>query len=144
VTQADYRPPANPTTEPFWEATRARRLLLQHCRDCRRPVHHPREACPHCLGHDLDWAESHGGGVVHAVSVHHRPFEVMDADECPYVVAFVDLDDGVRYLSNIVGPGRLDASVGDRVSLAWTAVADGYHLPVFTLVSARAEATDHG
>jgi uncharacterized protein len=136
VTQSDYRPPSNMVTETFWEATHDRRLLLQRCRDCALPVHHPREACPRCLGQDLDWFECEGRGVLHAVSVHHRPFEVMDRTECPYVVALVDLDEGVRFLADLVGPGSLDAAAGDRVELTWKQVADGFHLPMFVLVDA--------
>ena len=137
MTQSDYRPPRKPLTEPFWAATRDRRLLLQRCEDCDLPVHHPREACPRCLGQNLGWFESTGQGAVHAVSVHHRPFEVMDATECPYVVAFVDLDDGVRFLANLIGSGSREASAGDRVELTWKPIADGLHLPMFVLAGAE-------
>jgi uncharacterized OB-fold protein len=106
---------------------------VQRCRDCSLPVHHPREACPRCLGQDLDWFESSGRGVIHAVSIHYRPFEVMEGTECPYVVALVDLDDGVRYLANLVGSGSCDAAAGDRVQLTWAPVADGFHLPMFVV-----------
>ncbi|MEU8825361.1 OB-fold domain-containing protein [Streptomyces sp. NPDC048636] len=138
MSQTDYLPPARPATAPYWEATRSRVLVLQRCRACGLLIHHPREACPNCLGQDFAWQASTGRGVVHAVSVHHRPFEVMGPEECPYVVAFVELDEGVRFLSNIVGADRLAAAAGDRVRLVWKPVAEGYHLPVF----AREDTTD--
>jgi uncharacterized OB-fold protein len=52
-------------------------------------------------------------------------------EDCPYVVAFVDLDDGVRFLANVVEADLDRVEVGDRVELAWVPVADGYHLPAF-------------
>ncbi|MFD5574485.1 Zn-ribbon domain-containing OB-fold protein [Streptomyces cadmiisoli] len=131
MSQTDFLPPDRPATAPYWDATRSRTLLLQRCGPCGQLIHHPREACPRCLAQDFVWGASTGRGSVHAVSVHHRPFEVMDAGECPYVVAFVDLDEGVRFLSNIVGADRLTASPGDRVRLVWKPVAGGHALPQF-------------
>jgi uncharacterized protein len=131
VSQATFLPKPSEATQPYWEATRERRLLLQWCPACEAHVHHPREACPRCLGQDLTWVETGGGGVVHAVSVHHRPFEAMGPEDCPYVVAFVDLDDGVRFLANVVDADPDQVRVGDRVELTWVPVAEGYHLPAF-------------
>jgi uncharacterized OB-fold protein len=131
VSQASFRPSPSAATRPYWDATRERRLLLQWCPTCRIHVHHPREACPRCLGQDLTWVESQGHGALHAVSVHHRPFGALSMEDCPYVVAFVDLDDGVRFLANVVEADLGRVEVGDRVELAWVPVADGYHLPAF-------------
>nr|WP_281170712.1 OB-fold domain-containing protein [Nakamurella lactea] len=94
-------------------------------------MHHPREACPGCLSTELQWRESAGRGTVHAVSVHYRPFAPMTAEDCPYAVAFVDLEDGVRFLANVTADDLEAIRVGDPVSLQWSPIADGYHLPVF-------------
>jgi uncharacterized OB-fold protein len=131
MSQSDFRPQPTDATGPYWAGTRDRRLLLQWCDDCGGWVHHPREACPRCLGTNLSWRESAGTGAVHAVSVHHRPFEAMSAQDCPYAVAFVDLDDGVRFLANLVDAAPPSFAVGDRVELTWRPDADGYHLPAF-------------
>lgn len=131
MSQADFHPSPSDATGPYWEATRERRLVLQWCAACRAHVHHPREACPQCLGTALEWVSSSGAGAVHAFSVHYRAFEAMGVEDCPYVVAFVDLDEGVRFLANLVECEADALSVGDRVELTWVAVADGYHLPAF-------------
>jgi uncharacterized OB-fold protein len=65
------------------------------------------------------------------LSVHYRPIPPMTAEDCPYVVAFVDLDDGVRFLANLVGAPAEQFAVGDRVELTWTAAGDGQVLPAF-------------
>jgi uncharacterized protein len=135
VSRADFRPTPTDATGPYWAATRERRLLLQWCPACAAHVHHPREVCPRCLSRELDWRESAGTGTVHALSVHHRPFEAMTAEDCPYVVAFVDLDDGVRFLANLVDAPVDSHAVGDRVTLTWVPVGDGYHLPAFRPVA---------
>lgn len=135
MSQSEFSPKPSDATRPYWDATRDRTLMLQRCEACDRYIHHPREACPSCLGADLTWTPSPGTGTIHALSVHHVPFEGMSKDECPYVVAFIDLDEGVRFLSNLVGPSSTRARAGDRVELTWLPVTDGYHLPQFQPVS---------
>jgi len=131
MSQADFTPTISEATRPYWEATKARRLVLQRCVACTRYVHHPREACPRCLGQDFDWVESMGRGSIHAMSVHHRPFGAMSLEDCPYIVAFIDLDEGVRFLANVVDTDDRSVTRGDAVVLTWKPVANGYNLPAF-------------
>lgn len=128
-----FLPPESAEAAPFWEATRQRRLDLQHCRHCDRAIHFPRALCPHCHRQDLDWRTSPGTGSVHAVTIMTRPAHPSMNGRAPYAVAIVELDEDVRLLTNLVGPGALDAGVGDRVRLAWEPLSDGRHLPVFEL-----------
>lgn len=118
-------------TRPFWDATERRELMLQWCTACDRPVHRPRERCPHCLGTELSWRPSAGVGEVYAVSVQHRGMPVGPPGDGPYVVALVDLDDGVRLMTNIVGVAPDDVRVGQRVRVVWEPLTDGRHLPQF-------------
>jgi uncharacterized OB-fold protein len=136
MSRRDFVPRISEVTRPYWEATRRQELVLQQCRRCGKLVHHPREACPHCLSRELDWVTSTGTGTVHARSIHYRPFEAMGADDCPYVVAFIDLDHGVRFLSNLVGEDRETIAPGSRVELGWEPIGEGYHLPVFRTMPA--------
>jgi uncharacterized OB-fold protein len=123
--------PTNHTPE-FWDATRDRRLVIQWCLDCEQPVWFPREVCPGCLGTNLEWRPSAGKGEVYAASVHHLPGN--PAMQPPYVVALVQLDEGVRMMTNIVGlADPYDAAVGKRVKLTWEPLSDGRNLPVFEL-----------
>jgi uncharacterized protein len=109
---------------PFWDATRERRLVLQWCLDCEEPVHFPREVCPRCLGGRFDWREASGDAEVYSVVVEHRAEE-------PYAVALVDLREGVRMLTNVVGVPATDVTVGMPVQVTWEALDDGRHLPLF-------------
>ncbi len=116
---------------PFWEATKQKKLLLQWCARCERPIHYPREFCPHCLSTELAWRESSGHGTIYAVSVMHKPGNPMMTDRVPYTVVLVDLDDGVRLLSNVIGCKPGEGHVGMKVRLAWEELPEGRHLPVF-------------
>lgn len=100
---------------PFWEAARERRLVLQHCSACDAHQFYPRPFCLACDRDDaLDWAESPGLGTVYSVvTVHMQVSEHLDP---PYQVAIVELAEGPRITSNIVGG---TARIGDRVRVGW-------------------------
>lgn len=121
-------PPPSPASAPFWDATRRRELTVQRCESCARLVWYPRFVCPHCGGSSLEWKKLSGDGVVYAVSVHHRAAVPALADKVPYSVVLVDLDEGVRMMSNVFGP---PPTVGDRVTVAWVPLEDGRNLAVF-------------
>ncbi len=92
---ARFEPKATEVTDPFWEATREQRYLVQWCTACSTPIFYPREVCPSCLSSDmLEWKESNGSGTVYAVSVQYRPGNPTMADQVPYAVALVELDAG--------------------------------------------------
>ena len=98
-----FEPPASDLTQPFWDATREHRLLIQWCTACDAPVWFPREVCLHCLGNALEWREASGTGSVYAFLVEHRPNLPGVFGDAPYVVALVELDEGVRLMTNVVG-----------------------------------------
>jgi uncharacterized protein len=113
-------------TTPFWTGCIERRFLIQTCRTCASRQFYPRSFCLACQGRDLTWVESTGCGVVHSmVTVRVQIYPELSP---PYVAALVDLDDGIRILSNVVGdPCR----IGDRVTLDWRAREGLPPLPIF-------------
>jgi uncharacterized OB-fold protein len=121
----------SPESAPFWDATRERRLVIQWCTACSKPIFFPRAFCPHCdaPGSALEWRESNGRGNVYAVTVEHRP-ELMGATE-PYAVALVELEEGVRLVGNIVNCPLDTVAVKMPVQITWEALEDGRHLPLF-------------
>ena len=123
--------PETPLTAPYWEATRRRELLLQWCRDCDAAVYYPRAVCPTCLGEDLEWRTASGRGEVYAFTVHHKAQHPAFEDLTPYVVALVDLAEGARVLSNVVGCPPGEVRVGQPVTVTWEELPDGRALPLF-------------
>jgi uncharacterized protein len=128
-------PKASEIAEPFWEATRDGKYLVQWCGACTEPIFYPREVCPQCLSADsLEWRESSGKGTVYAISVQYRSMTM--ADQIPYAVALVEVDAGgdgktIRVMSNVVNCDPTTINVGDAVSLTWEELSDGRNLPLF-------------
>jgi len=86
---------------PFWEGIADGVLRVQRCGACERHVFYPRAVCPYCDASELDWVDASGRGQVHSFTVVHRaPPDYRD--EVPYVVALVELDEGVRMMTRIV------------------------------------------
>lgn len=124
-------PTPSPTSAPFWAGTAEHRLRLQRCTWCGRAVFYPRARCPHCWRDALVWQEATGRGVVASYTVAHRPGHPAFAADAPYVIALVDLEEGPRMLSNVVGCPVTDVRVGMAVTVAWTPRGD-FTLPQFT------------
>jgi len=128
-----FEPPASEVAAPFWDATREERFLLEWCGPCGKPIFYPREICPSCLRSDgLEWRPASGRGQVYAVSVQHTPQMPMPAyQNGPYAVAVIELEEGVRMLSNVVGCPPESVAVGQPVTVTWEALSDGRNLPLF-------------
>ncbi len=116
MTERAY-PVPDAVSQPFWEGIAEGVLRLQRCGACGRHVFYPRTVCPHCGSGAVAWVEATGAGRVHSFTVVHRapaPYR----DEAPYVVALVDLDEGVRMMTRLVDvlPGAV--AVGMPVEVA--------------------------
>jgi uncharacterized OB-fold protein len=99
------KPLPSPThiTEPFWQGTKRHELLIQHCKDCQHYIFYPRSHCPQCLSAALEWKKSSGRGKVYSYTVIRRAGLPGFAKEVPYVFAIIELEEGPRLTSNIVG-----------------------------------------
>ena len=124
-------PPSTPTSEPFWEATKEHRLVLQWCTECDRAIFFPRDNCPLCLSSALEWRPATGHGLVASVTVETSSPNPTIAGGAPYAVALIDLDEGVRMMTNVVGCPPGDVTVGLPVQVTWVPLSDGRNLPQF-------------
>jgi len=126
-----FEPPISDISASFWDATKNREFVLQHCRTCDKAVHYPRAICPHCHSTELEFRPASGRGQVYAFSVMHRAGNPTMEDRVPYVVALIDLDEGARMMSNVVGCDHAEVKVGMQVQLTWEELSDGRNLPLF-------------
>jgi uncharacterized protein len=115
-------PSPDPVTRPFWESVRGHAMQLQRCRGCARFIFYPRAVCPFCLGDDLPWTPVSGRGVVHAFTIPYRHPHPAFGARAPYVVALIELEEGARMLSTLVGVEPTPAAV--RVGLPVEVVYD--------------------
>ena len=121
----------DPTTTLWWRAASGGRLLVQRCDACGAHQHYPRPFCLRCESRDVGWVASRGIGRVYSQTIVHVP--VVSWLTPPYVVALVELDEGPRLLTNLVGP---TCRIGDRVEVCWD-VRDDLVVPLFTACDER-------
>jgi len=126
-------PVADPVTQPFWESVRRQAMELQRCNACEKFIFYPRGICPHCLSDDLSWRPAQGTGEVHAFTIVHRHPNPAFHGDIPYVVALIELAEGVRMLTNLVGVTADPdvVKVGMPVEVVYEAVTDEVTLPKF-------------
>ncbi len=120
-----------PDTQPFWEATKSHELRYQVCDDCDKIVFYPRRHCPHCMGLNLSWKTSQGEGTVYTYTVIRQIGHPAFRERVPYIIAWIDLDEGFRMLSTIVGD---EITIGQRVRVTWEDQENGCSLPLFAPV----------
>jgi uncharacterized protein len=115
-----------PDSEPFWRATTDHRLLYQVDQSSGQVVFFPRRATP---GQDLEWKESAGQGTVYTYTVIRQHGHPYFRSRLPYVVAYVDLDEGFRMLAEVVAEPD-SVHIGQRVRVDWEDY-DEVSVPVF-------------
>jgi uncharacterized OB-fold protein/acyl dehydratase len=121
------RPAIGPDTRFFWDGVDAGELRVQRCAECGELRHPPGPMCPRCHATKRDHVAASGGGTVHSYVVHHHP--PVPGLEPPFVVALVELDEGVRMVGNVLGCPPEDVHVGMRVELAFQKMDDELTLP---------------
>lgn len=108
-------PTISPDNEFFWNGVRDHKLLIQRCSGCRSLRHPARPMCPECTSLEWDTVESTGRGTVYSyVMPQHPPMPLM---EYPYIVVLVELDEGVRLVSNLCEITPDDVEVGMPVEV---------------------------
>jgi uncharacterized OB-fold protein len=115
----------------FWEACQRHELYVQRCRACGTARYYPRAVCPACLSSETDWVLSSGRGTVYTYTVTYQNQAPGFRDELPYVMAYVELDAGVRVLTNIVGCAAEDVTIGMPVEVVFDDVTPEVTLPKF-------------
>ena len=113
----------------FWDAAREGRLVTQRCAGCGRLQHPPRPMCPSCHGLDLEIVDLAGTGVVYSYSILHHPQH--PSFDYPVVAALIDLDEGVRILSNLVDVPPEEVRIGLPVEVRFVPTRDEMAVPVF-------------
>ncbi len=132
------RPRVHPVSAPFWQAAREHRLIAPRCEDCGLVFLQPRAVCPGCLGSHLGWAELSGRGRVYTCTVVRQPAHPAFLDDVPYVYAVVELEEGCRLATNVVGCEPTDVVPDMAVQVVWDDVDDELTLPRFVPVASPA------
>lgn len=116
----------------FWEAAADERLLVQECADCGERQFFPRAWCHYCGSGHVEWLEAAGTGHVHTHTVIRRATELpWFADRIPYVVGYVELDEGVRIHTSVVDCVPTAVEHGMPVAVTFEHVSDEVAIPQF-------------
>jgi uncharacterized protein len=113
----------------FWDAAAEGRLVAQRCGTCGKLRHPPRPMCPECHALDVEAVELSGRGTLYSYAVLHHPQH--PAFEYPVLAALVDLDEGVRLVSNLVEVEPADVAIGMRLQATFVPTTDDRAVPVF-------------
>ena len=124
-------PVVQPWSKAFWEGTKEKKLLIQECRDCGAKIFYPRQYCPDCWSSNLGWSEGSGKGKIFTYSVTMAGVEQKFAADLPYILALVELEEGVRMMSRIVECDPEKVSIGMDVEVVFAEVTDEFTLPFF-------------
>lgn len=119
-----YLPIIYPEEKPYWEAAKARSLVLQRCDDCSKVRFPIGGICPHCLSDRYTWAPMSGRGVVHNYVVYHKPWTDYLKTRVPYAVVQVQLEEGPRLTTNLLDVPVDAVRIGIEVEVAFEAITD--------------------
>jgi len=111
-------PDDSPLWAPFWAATQEGRLVFMRCPHCANAFLPARPECPNCLSPGAQWEAASGEARLISWVVYHRPPNPAFADRVPYTVAIVELDEGPRMTTNIIGVAEPESlSIEQRLVL---------------------------
>jgi uncharacterized OB-fold protein len=119
--------------KPFWEGTSEGEFRFQVCGDCGNKMYPARLYCTNCMSSNLQWVKSTGKGRVYTYSIAYEypPTRVSEFLKTPYIIALVDLEEGIRVMTNIEDCEPEDVSIGMNVAVKFVGISDGFVLPRF-------------
>ena len=122
-------------TKPYWDHCRRGELLIQKCDSCEEYQFYPRGICANCWSNDIQWVTASGKGTVWTFTVTYQNGTPGFAEEVPYVLALVELEEGVRMFTNIVDCDPRSVSIGMPVEVTFVRATDQISVPYFKLAA---------
>jgi uncharacterized protein len=117
-------------SQPYFDGAKRHELMLQRCRQCGAWMWPVKPRCVTCFANAPEWTAAKGRGTLYTYTLVHQPFPGF-ADEVPYNVAVIELDEGVRMHANVVGCNNHDLRIGMRLEVVFDDVTDEITLPRF-------------
>jgi uncharacterized OB-fold protein len=138
MAELDVRKPLPAITneaKAFWDAAAQQQLSIQRCQDCRAWVWTPRPSCNECGSQKVQWTPMSGKGEVYSFTVIRqvvgRAASKAFEPDIPYVIAWVDLDEGPRLITNVIGCPVKDVKLGMKVTVQFEKASEKIWLPKF-------------
>ena len=125
-------PRPTPETEAYWDGCRKHELLLQRCVACSEFQFYPRIVCTNCSSDKLEWVKVSGQGKILTFTIVRRPVSEAYAEDVPYVVALIKLDEGPTMMSNVVQCDPEALKIGDPVQVMFEDWSKDISIPKFS------------
>lgn len=129
--EGKFLPRPTPETAPFWSGCREHKLLIQQCTACGHHQFYPRILCTACASNQVDWVQASGRGTVKSFTIVRRPVTEAYADDTPYVIALIELDEGPTLMSNVTACDVEKVRIGMAVQVSFEAWSDDITMPLF-------------
>lgn len=129
-------PTVDESNRPFWDGARAGKLRMQKCCGCNHVRYPISDLCPDCLSGEFEWQTLSGRGKVFSTIVFHQVYHAAFATEVPYNVSLIQLDEGPRMFSNVIGTTPSKVKVGDVVEVVFDQLSESVALPRFRIARA--------
>ncbi len=124
------RPNTYMNTQPFWDAAKNGKLVIQYCKDTGKPQFFPRPVSMANGKRNLEWREVSGRGKVYSFTNTFSAWPGHE-DRVPYLVALVELEEGVRILANLFNVKAEDVKIDMPVKLYWEKLSEDINYPAF-------------
>ncbi len=116
---------------PYWESAKEHALKLPRCGACNAFRYPPTPYCPKCLSEETEWQAISGRGTIYSYIVVHQRYDPSFADDLPYNVSVVELEEGPRLVTNVVGIDNTELRVGMPVTITYDDITEEFTLPKF-------------
>jgi len=128
-------PIADSDSHAMWEGLKKGELLLQHCEDCGHVQYYQQGLCRICQSKKLIHRAASGRGIIHSYSVVHRSPGPAFRDDVPYAVLLVELEEGPRMISSLLGKDFTHLEIDSPVAMKTMKISEQVFLPCFELVN---------
>lgn len=129
-------PEVTEQSAPYWSSVAEHAMRLQRCSSCGTYRFYPTLVCPACFSTEFTWSRVSGSATLYSFSVVHRPVTEAFAEEVPYVVALVTLEEGPTMMTNLVGVPEEAIAIGMGLQISYMDM-DGFTLPAASTKPAR-------
>ena len=132
--EPDYQKPVpipDEASQPFYDGAREHRLMIQRCATCGVVMWPAKSRCDNCMQPTVNWVQASGKAALYSFALMHQVYHPGFASEVPYIIAQVDLEEGLRILTNLVGCSSSDLQIGMPLEVTFEAITDEVTLPKF-------------
>lgn len=122
---------------PYWKSVRNHQLKFLRCEECGSWINYVKLLCPSCGSRELSWNVCSGKGKLYSYSILHRASSPAFKEKTPYVLAIVELEEGIKMMSHLINCDLAQVDVDMEVEVVFDDVDEQISVPYFQPASRR-------